>query len=88
MKIKEGGDHRPMSFYTLRRMDKLRNSIEKSYKFHTDAHCDFVTKWERIEQKYGYDVVDNKTYIEAVLEKQKGVDIAQQVSAGVPPQLL
>jgi hypothetical protein len=33
-------------------------------------------------------VVDNKTYIEAVLEKQKGVDIAQQVSAGVPPQLL
>ena len=58
MKIKENDEERPMSFYTQRRIDKLRNSIEKSYKFHTDAHYDFVTKWERIEQKYGYDVID------------------------------
>lgn len=46
-------------------MEKLRNSIEKSYKFHTDHHFDFVTKWEKIEEKYGYDVVDNRNYIEA-----------------------
>jgi len=85
MKNKEDDEDRPMSFYAQRRNEKLRNSIEKSYKFHTDAHFDFVTKWERIEQKYGYDVIDSKNYIEAELEKQKGVDIAQSVSSGVPP---
>jgi len=49
IKAKDGDEERPMSFYAQRRMDKLRNSIDKSYKFHTDNHYDFITKWERIE---------------------------------------
>jgi hypothetical protein len=58
------------SYFTLKRMDRLKKSIEFGAKLiRNESQNKFATDNERIEVKYGYDVIDDKNYNEQVIEK-------------------
>lgn len=53
------------SYFTLKRIDRLKKSIEfGAMLIRNDSQNQFVTDRERIEVKYGYDVIDDKNYNE------------------------
>lgn len=53
------------SYFTLKRIERLKKSIEfGAMLIRNDSQNQFVTGKERIEVKYGYDVIDDKNYNE------------------------
>ncbi len=53
------------SYFTLKRIERLKKSIEfGAMLIRNDSQNQFVTGRERIEVKYGYDVIDDKNYNE------------------------
>ncbi len=53
------------SYFTLKRIERLKKSIEfGAMLIRNDSQNKFVTERERIEVKYGYDVIDDKNYNE------------------------
>ena len=61
---------RQESYFTLKRMDRLKKSIEfGAMLIRNESQNKFATGNERIEVKYGYDVIDDKNYNEQVIEK-------------------